>query len=163
VFQVRLWDLFKTGTATETLNHGGDVLAVAFRPDGQQLVAATVSGQLVFWDVKAGAQVCSIDAKGDIHVGRKAADIRTAASNDASAHFSSVAYTADGECVLAAGRSRFICLYAVAPKLLLRRWQVTHNRSLDGILDKLSSKGMGEGGPLALLDLDSGDALSRKR
>jgi periodic tryptophan protein 2 len=160
---VRLWDLFKTGTSTETLHHGGDVLAVAFRPDGEQLVSATVKGDLVFWNVKAGAQICSIDAKGDIHVGRKASDLRTAASNDASAHFTSVAYTADGECVLAAGQSRFICLYAVAPKLLLRRWQVTHNRSLDGILDKLNSKGMGEGGPLALLDLDSGDALSRKK
>jgi periodic tryptophan protein 2 len=160
---VRLWDLFKTGTSTETLHHGGDVLALAFRPDGEQLVTATVSGQLVFWDVKTAAQLFSIDAKGDIHVGRKATDIRTAASSEASAHFSSVAYTADGECVLAAGRSRFVCLYAVAPKLLLRRWQVTHNRSIDGVLGKLNSKGMGEGGPLALLDLDSGDALSRKR
>jgi periodic tryptophan protein 2 len=161
--QVRLWDLFKTGTATETLNHSGDVLAVAFRPDGQQIATATVLGQLAFWDVRTGTQTGSVDAKGDIRSGRKAADVRTAASAEASAHFSSIAYTADGECVLAAGRSRFVCLYAIAPKLLLRRWQVTHNRSLDGVLDKLSNRGMGEGGPLALLDLDKGDVFARKK
>jgi periodic tryptophan protein 2 len=56
-----------------------------------------------------------------------------------------------------------VCLYAIAPKLLLRRWQVTHNRSLDGVLDKLSNRGMGEGGPLALLDLDKGDVFARKK
>ena len=36
--------------------------------------------------------------------------------------------------------------------MLLRRFQITHNRSLDGVLDFLNSKGMTDAGPLDLID-----------
>jgi hypothetical protein len=160
---VRLWDVFRSGTATETLRHGSDALAVAFRPDGAQLAVSTLDGTIHFWDVKRGAEVGTIDGRRDAAGGRKAGDVRTAKSSAAGKCFTAIAYTADGECLLAGGRTKYACLYAVAPKLLLRKWQLTHNRSLEGVLDKLSGKQLGEAGHVALLDLeDAEDPASRK-
>ena len=166
---VRLWDVFRTGTtATETLSHGSDVLAVAFRPDGGEVAAATLDGQIAFWDPKRGIQTGSIDGR------RDAAGAATAAASGSrggsasavrsgSSSFSALAYTADGEAIIAGGHSKFLCLFAVAPSLLLRKWQISHNRSLGGVVDRPHSRAIGESGPLADLDLDTGDPWKRKR
>lgn len=37
---------------------------------------------------------------------------------------------------------RYVCLYDVQERVMLRRFQVSHNRSLDGVLDMLSSRNM---------------------
>lgn len=36
---VRIWDIFGGARAVETLKHGSDCLALAFRPDGQEVLA----------------------------------------------------------------------------------------------------------------------------
>jgi len=162
---VKLWDVFRTGTATETFRHGSDALAVAFRPDGEELVASTLDGSLHVWDVKRGVETMTLDCRRDASSGRKHDDARTAKTSAAGKCFTALAYTADGECVLAGGRTRFVCLYAVKTRLLLRKWQLSHNRSLDGVLDRLNSKGVGEGGRLALLDLEDtrGDVVQARK
>ena len=45
-----------------------------------------------------------------------------------------------------------MCLYDVDERLLLRRFQVTHNRSLDGVLDSLDSRQVTDAGPLGMID-----------
>lgn len=42
-------------------------------------------------------------------------------------------------------------------QVLLRRFQITHNLSLDGVLDFLNSKNMTDAGPLDLIDDDNSD------
>jgi periodic tryptophan protein 2 len=42
-------------------------------------------------------------------------------------------------------------------QVLLRRFQITHNLSLDGVLDFLNSKKMTDAGPLDLIDDDDSD------
>jgi periodic tryptophan protein 2 len=49
----------------------------------------------------------------------------------------------------------YICIYTA--QVLLRRFQVTHNLSLDGVLDILNSKNMTRDGPLDLIDDDNSD------
>jgi periodic tryptophan protein 2 len=152
---VRLWDVFRDGTATETFRHGSDVLAVSWRPDGQQLASSTLDGHLHVWDAKRGVELAALDCRRDAEGGRKVADVRTAKNNAAGKCFTTISYTADGDCLLAGGRTKYICLYALGPRLLLKKWQLSHNRSLDGVLDKLNSKGLGEGGQaLSLLNLE---------
>jgi periodic tryptophan protein 2 len=160
---VKLWDVFRDGTSTETFRHGSDVTAVSFRPDGKQLCASTLDGYLHFWDARKGIELGSIDGRRDAAGGRKHDDVRTAKASAARKSFSSVAYSADGECVIAGGRTKYICLYAVEPKMLLKKWQISHNRSVDGILDKLNSKNVGEAGPLALLDLEDRDDMEARK
>jgi periodic tryptophan protein 2 len=38
--------------------------------------------------------------------------------------------------------------------------QVTHNRSLDGVLDQLNSRALTDAGPLALIDHDDAGMLN---
>ncbi|TFY55363.1 hypothetical protein EVG20_g9347 [Dentipellis fragilis] len=46
---VRVWNVFGRSNAVEPFQVNTDVLALAFRPDGQELVASTLDGQLTFF------------------------------------------------------------------------------------------------------------------
>ena len=51
--------MYNGNGALDTLPHSHDVLALAFRPDGKQLVSSTLDGTLTFWDPQEGKiQVC---------------------------------------------------------------------------------------------------------
>jgi len=153
---VKLWDVFKKNTPQESLNHQSDVVCVAFRPDGKTVCASTTKGQLVFWDVEDATIMHTIDGRNDIRGGRKVNDRMAADNNASSRYFTSVCFSADGACVLAGGNSKFVCIYEVSHQILLKKFQVSHNRTLDGVLDKLNSKNLGDGGPVDGLD-DSSD------
>lgn len=47
--------------------------------------------------------------------------------------FTSIAYSADGNCIIAGGQSKNICIYHVAQGILLKKFEVTQNRSLDAV------------------------------
>ena len=67
----------------------------------------------------------------------------------------SLCYSAEGSCLLAAGRSKYVCLYSVDQRVLLKRFCLSENRSLEGIVAKLNSKMDTEFGPLNVIDDDS--------
>lgn len=48
-------------------------------------------------------------------------------------YFSTIAYSADGLSLLAAGRSKNVCIYNVKDGILLKKFEVTQNRSLDAL------------------------------
>ena len=61
---------------------------------------------------------------------------------------------------VAGGRSKYICVYSTSDKVLLRRFELTLNRSLDGVHDELNTKNMTDAGPLDLItDAASDDEL----
>ncbi|KAF8406971.1 hypothetical protein HHK36_006092 [Tetracentron sinense] len=155
---VRLWDVFEGKGAVETFPHTHDVLTVVYRPDGKQLACSTLDGQIHFWDPIDGLLMYTIDGRRDIAGGRLMTDRRSASNSSSGKCFTSLCYSADGNYILAGGSSKYICMYDVADQVLLRRFQITHNLSLDGALDFLNSKKMTEAGPLDLIDDDNSDA-----
>jgi len=102
---------------------------------------------LSFWKVEDCSLVCEIDGRMDIAGGRKINDRMTSDNNAASRYFTSVCYSADGTCVLAGGNSKFVCVYEISQRVLVKKFQISYNRSLDGVLDKLNSKNLADGGP----------------
>ncbi|KAG1232774.1 hypothetical protein G6F68_019098 [Rhizopus microsporus] len=50
----RTWDVFGRGKTIEPLVHQTEVLAVAFKPDGKEIAAATLDGQITFWGAEEG-------------------------------------------------------------------------------------------------------------
>ncbi|KAJ4821206.1 Periodic tryptophan protein 2-like protein [Rhynchospora pubera] len=148
---VRLWDVFEGKGSIETFTHNHDVLTVVYRPDGKQLACSTLDGLIHFWDPLDGVLMYTIEGRRDISGGRRMTDRRSAA-NSAGRYFTSLCYSADGSFILAGGNSRFVCMYDVAEQVLIKRFQITHNLSLDGVLDFLNSKNMTEAGPLDLID-----------
>ncbi|KAF8476904.1 quinon protein alcohol dehydrogenase-like superfamily [Kalaharituber pfeilii] len=149
---VRIWTLFGRTQTSEQLLQTSDVLSVAFRPDSKEVAVASLDGQLSFWNVDRSEQTSIIDGRRDISGGRKSTDRRTAANNEATKHFTTITYSADGTCVLAAGNSKYICLYDVASGCLIRKFTVSKNLSIDGTQEMLNSKNMTEAGPLDLID-----------
>ncbi|GAB2269473.1 U3 snoRNP protein [Dionaea muscipula] len=149
---VRLWDVFEGKGNVERFGHTHDVLTVAYRPDGKQLASSTLDGHIHFWDPLEGILMYTIEGRRDIAGGRLMTDRRAAANSSSGKCFTTLCYFADGSYILAGGSSKYICMYDVAEQVLLRRFQITHNLSLDGVLDFLNSKNMTEAGPLNLID-----------
>lgn len=135
---IKLWDVFKTNTPSESLQHSTDVVCLAWRFDGKEVCTGTIGGLLSFWDAEDGRLKFEIDGRRDIAGGRKMNDRMTSNNNSASRYFTSICYSADGTCVLAGGNSKYVCIYEVSQQILLKKFQVTFNRSLDGVLDEVS-------------------------
>jgi periodic tryptophan protein 2 len=175
---VKLWSVFEGKGSRETIELQGDVVAVAFRPDGQQFATSSLKGAIEMWRYPSGQHVGAIEGRGDLAGGRRAGDKVTAKQLEAGRYYSSICYSADGACILAGGQSKYIAIYEANQRVLLRRFPLSSNRSLDGLSAKPNSKldtpvrggveGSGEGvvisptlfpfltqhGPLAMLDLD---------
>lgn len=136
---VKIWDLYKgTNAPVESFQHSTDVVCVAVRPDGAQLCSGTIGGLLSFWSIEDGKLLFEIDGRRDIAGGRKINDRMTANNNAASRYFSSISYSADGSYIIAGGNSKYVCIYEVSQHILIKKFQISHNRSLDGVLDEVS-------------------------
>ncbi|KAJ2704779.1 U3 snoRNP protein [Coemansia sp. IMI 203386] len=159
---VRLWDAFNRSKIVERLEHGHEVLALAYRPDGKELCSSTLDGQIHFWDIEKAAPTKTIEGRRDIAGGRKAGDKRSADNTSSGKSFNSLCYSADGSAVLGGGNSMFVCLYDCKSSILLRKFQITKNQSLDGVQIKLNSKLMTEAGSADLIDSDGIDSDSEK-
>jgi periodic tryptophan protein 2 len=60
--------------------------------------------------------------------GRKSTDVITADTSSRSKFFNAVTYSADGACILAGGRSKYVCIYAVKTGALVKKFELSHNR-----------------------------------
>lgn len=159
----RIWDIFNRTQTSEALLLQADVLRVAFRPDSQQVAVSTLDGQISFWDVREAVQVALIDGRRDISGGRKADDRRTAANSSGNKAFNTISYSPNGECLLAGGNSKYMCLYSVLGSTLIKKFTVSINLALNGTQEFLSSKNMTEAGPMDLVDEeDLSDRESKK-
>ncbi|KAJ5672802.1 hypothetical protein N7507_001929 [Penicillium longicatenatum] len=158
---VRIWSIFGRTQTSEPLHLMSDVLSVAFRPDGQQVAASTLDGQLSFWSVEDAVQQGGVDGRRDVSGGRKVSDRTTAANAAGTKSFNRITYSADGSCILAGGNSKYICLYDVGTGSLIKKYTVSVNLSLDGTQEFLNSRNLTEAGPRALID-ETGEASDKE-
>ena len=153
---IRIWDLFARDGTSETIEHTSEVLALGFSPDGQTVASSTLDGNLNFWSMESSELVALIEGRKDISGGRSSRDGVTAANAGAGKNFTSLSFTSDGRGVLAGGNSKYVCLYDISSKCLLKRFQISRNLSLDRMQEELNSKNMTEAGPKDLID-ETGD------
>lgn len=154
---VKIWDVYSQSSAKETLPVGSDVLAVAARPDGKEIAVASLDGQLTFWQPSIATQVGSIEGRNALGGGRRKSDKITTKQMSSGKCFTTLCYSADGSCVLAGGKSKFISIFHVEQQVLLRKFQISKNLSVDGIQEFLNSRNMSEAGPLDLIDDEDSD------
>lgn len=136
---IRTWNVFDRSQSSESLQLQSDLLCVAVRPDSAQIAASTLDGQLTFWDIETAVQQATMDGRRDVSGGRTLRSRRTAASTPGTKSFNSITYSADGSCLLAAGNSKYICLYSVSTLTLVKKFTVSVNLSLDGTQEFLNS------------------------
>ncbi|KAG1736147.1 WD40-repeat-containing domain protein [Suillus paluster] len=138
---IRIWNVFGRSRAVEPLTLSSDVLSIAFRPDGVELGASTLDGQITLFDVRSGKQSNVIDGRKDVSGGRKADDRM-------------------GRVYLPGGNSKYVCLYDVrgGEGVLVKKFQISENLSLDGTQEFLDSRKVNDAGiNIDLID-DRGDA-----
>ena len=157
----RIWSIFTRTQTSEPLQLQADVLDVAVRPDSLQLAVSTLDGQLTFWSMSEAEQISGLDGRRDVSGGRKISDRRTAANVAGTKSFSTIRYSMDGSCLVAAGNSKYICLYSVTTMVLLKKFTVSVNLSLSGTQEFLNSRFLTEAGPMGELD-DQGEASDRE-
>eukprot|EP00126_Sphaerothecum_destruens_P011227 Sdes_comp20878_c0_seq2m17869 len=137
---VKLWNIHLSSSPTDTWEHGSDVLGLDFSPSGKQLAVSCLDGNLTFWHVDEAVIEKTIQGRRDLIGGRLKDEKISARNNQAGKCFSSICYSADGKSLLAAGKSKYVCIYDISSAQLVRRFQISKNRSLDGIADLLNSK-----------------------
>ncbi|NXV97713.1 PWP2 protein, partial [Calonectris borealis] len=130
---VKLWDMLDSWRTKETLILNSDVLVVAFRPDGKELAVAALNGQITFWDHENAVQTGSIEGRHDLQMGRKELDKITAKQAAKGKSFTTLCYSADGQSILAGGLSKFVCIYNVKEQILMKKFEISCNFSLDAM------------------------------
>ncbi|NXB76963.1 PWP2 protein, partial [Donacobius atricapilla] len=130
---VKLWDMLDSWRTKETLIMNSDVLVVAFRPDGKELAVAALNGQITFWDHENAVQTGSIEGRHDLQMGRKELDKITAKQAAKGKSFTTLCYSADGQSLLAGGLSKFVCIYNVKEQILMKKFEISCNYSLDAM------------------------------
>ncbi|CAL4105654.1 unnamed protein product, partial [Meganyctiphanes norvegica] len=130
---VKVWDAIQNTTAKETISIPSDGLCVTLRPDGKQLAVATLDGQITMFNPESGGQEGNIIGRSDLGAGRADADKITAKKNLQSKAFTTLCYSSDGKCLLAGGQSKNVCIYSIEDELLIKKFEITQNRSFDAM------------------------------
>lgn len=152
---IRTWNVFDRSQSSETLQLTSDLLCVTVRPDSAQIAASTLDGQLTFWDVDTAVQQATMDGRRDVSGGRTLKSRRTAATTPGTKSFNTITYSADGSCLLAAGNSKYICLYSVNTLTLIKKFTVSINLPIDGTQEFLNSSAiMSNGLPRDMIDTE---------
>lgn len=143
---VRIWNMYGRNSLSEPFQLSADVLAIAFRPDGKEVAASTLDGQIFFFDIAESRQTGVIEGRKDISGGRKQDDRMTAENSSSGKSFNSLAYTADGLCLIAGGNSKYVVIYEVRDGVMVKKFQISQNLSLDGTQEILDSRKITEAG-----------------
>ncbi|CCH62886.1 hypothetical protein TBLA_0I02280 [Henningerozyma blattae CBS 6284] len=151
---IRVWSIFGRSQQVEPIDVSADVLALSIRPDGRQVAVSTLKGQITMFDIESGLQVGNIDCRRDIISGRHLEDRFTSKNSERSKYFTTIHYSFDGLALVAAGNNNSICLYDIPNEVLLKRFVVSKNMTLNGTLEFLNSSRMTEAGSLDLIDRD---------
>ena len=123
---VRLWNVYRNDQVDDPLEHPAEVLALAFRHDGKRLCCAALDGCLHVWDHQEAKLLAIVDAKPDLF---------STGGRRGSLFFDSLAYSVDGKRVLAGGRSRFVCVFAIDHGVLLKKFPVSVHRQARTLLN----------------------------
>lgn len=132
---MRVWDAVSSSASMtrEAITLTSDGLAVCFRPDGQQVAVASLDGHISIFDphqvryltlsimkshilltlFSQAIQLMTIEGRNDLGSGRSDTDLITAKKNLQGKAFTTLCYTSDGQCLLAGGQSKNICIYQV--------------------------------------------------
>lgn len=156
---VRIWSIFGRSQTSEPLQLQADVLRVAIRPDSKQVAVSTLDGQLTFWSISEASQESGVDGRRDISGGRRLTDRRAAANVSGTKAFNSLTYSSDGNCIIASGNSKYICLYDVQSGVLVKRFVVSINLSLNGTQEFLNSHNLIDGQERVIDDQGEGSNL----
>ncbi|CAN3373846.1 hypothetical protein DIURU_004361 [Diutina rugosa] len=152
---VRVWDLFGRSLKVEPIEVSSDVLALAMRPDSKEVAVSSLDGHITTYDLEEAQQTHQIDGRRDIIAGRYLNDRFEAKNSARSKFFTCLQYSFDGLSLVAGGTHNSICMYDVNTDVMVKRFVVSENMTLDGTLQKLNSSKITDAGTnIDTIDVD---------
>ncbi|KAK7874490.1 hypothetical protein R5R35_001573 [Gryllus longicercus] len=149
---LKVWNAVDTESTNETIQLSSDGLFVTFSPDGEEIAVACLDAHILFFDTKSSVQKGSIEGRNDLGSGRSDTDLISAKKSLQAKAFTCLCYSADGKCILAGGQSKNVCIYHVQESILIKKFEITQNRSFDAVDDFINRRKMTEFGNLALVE-----------
>lgn len=149
---IKIWNCLEKSGEHENVDLMSDVVCVAFKPNGEEVAVATLNCTISVLNASSGQQLYTIECKKDVGYSMADGDVISAKKSIETKYFTSITYSADGECILAGGKSRFVCIYHVREGLLLKKFEITQNLSLDGMSEFINRRNMTDFGNLALIE-----------
>ena len=141
---VKVWELYSKKGISETYEHNSKIIALAISPDDKEIASSTLNGELYTWDVSTGATKAIIDTARDIWGGRLDEERVSAKNSKRTKHLNSICYNLAGNLLICGGNSQYVLLYDMVYQILVKKFTLTHNRSLNGLLYKLNSRNNGK-------------------
>ena len=80
-----------------------------------------------------------IDANYDICGGRLKTEGVSSKKSTRNKYFNAIDIHPSSMFLMGVGNSKYACLYHIKQKVLMKRFELTNNRSIGGVLDKLNS------------------------
>ncbi|KAH0802452.1 WD repeat protein [Histomonas meleagridis] len=149
---VRIWD-FLDSHSSVGLEARGEVTDIAISPDGNTLCIANSLGRLIMYNPDTNEYVGEIEISNDARGGKLYDEEISAKSTKW--YFDSIDFSPDSSYIICGGRSKFLCIYNVKRKLLMRRIQYTVNEEYSGV-DGYIKKYHGSGVAQQILDAKLG-------
>ncbi|KAK6739639.1 hypothetical protein RB195_008250 [Necator americanus] len=147
---VKIWNVVQSTCETTELAQEG--VGVAFSPCGQLVSVLTVDSNVTIYHSKDMAFIGSIDARPDLDPGRGQEDTITRQNAAQSKCFTCMQFSPDSSLLLLGGDSNTFCLYSVTDRILVKKFLITENRSLDGVVMDVNRRNFTEFGNMALCE-----------
>lgn len=153
---MKVWTIVDSQAETVEVSH--EVLDVKFSPSGEVIAVLTSDGVITFFESKEMLNLGTIDTKLDTDPARGARDTITRQNAAKSKSFTRIRFSPDGNLILAGGESNNFCLYSVPDRMIMRKFRITENRSLDGVVLDFNRRNFTEFGNMNLVDTSDEDS-----
>uniref|UniRef100_A0A0K0DF84 WD_REPEATS_REGION domain-containing protein n=1 Tax=Angiostrongylus cantonensis TaxID=6313 RepID=A0A0K0DF84_ANGCA len=147
---LKMWNIVDSTCETTELPQEG--LSVTFSPCGQLVAVLTVDSNITLYHGKDMGFVGTIDAKLDLDPSRGQTDLITRQNAAQNKSFTCMQFSPDSALLLLGGDSNNFCLYSVRDRILVKKFKITENRSLDGVVLDINRRNFTEFGNMALCD-----------
>lgn len=147
---IKVWTVVDSQAETVEVSH--EALDVKFSPAGDAIAVLTSDGVITFFEAKEMLNLGTIDTRLDTDPSRGSRDVITRQSAGKSKTFTRIRFSPDGNLLLAGGESNNFCIYSVPDRLILKKWHITENRSLDGVVLDFNRRNFTDFGNMQLVD-----------
>lgn len=149
----------------EVVNLNTEVLSVAYSYNGRRMAVLTMNGEITVYDAMVAGEpqiITAFKTTFDATGGWTTGGVGPNSANN-SARFSTIAFSPDGDKVLAAGDSKWMVLYHATQGFVIKKWPVTINMDVEGVEEQYKWRNQSEGGNLNEIDVSEDDVHLRQR
>jgi len=135
------------------LEHGSEVTAMVVHPSENQLAVATMKGEVYLWEIETGNMVGVLHA--DMTGGRSYSSKISSENDPSNKYLKCLAYSPCGNYLYGGGKSKYLYVFDISHRMLLTKIDLTQNKDIQGVVDKLNSKYVKNGVPTYELEIQA--------